>query len=134
MGTYYWDFFSENPKDHFSRNFPFKFFYSSPYNEPVPYVVGKKFFKRKVHANANFIADAYANFGYVGVLVVVFFFLIVLKLIDDFSYNKNKYVILSFLTMPFFSLTNMSFITVSMTHGLLFALLMIILYPEDKNG
>ncbi len=130
----YFDFFEKNPKDHFSRNFPFKLFYSSQYEEPIPYLMGKKYYgKKETHVNGNIIADAFANFGYAGVFVVWFLFMLILKFMDDFTRYKSLPLMISLFAMPFFSLTNMSFITVLITHGLLLALILAYFHPTKME-
>ena len=134
VGNYYWDFFSEHTRDHFSRNFPFKFFFAPEYEEPIPYVIGEKFFHSRVHANANFIADTFANTGYTGVVVVWLIFLFLLKFLDDFSTGKSLLLLTGLTGMSAFSLTNLSLVTVMMTHGFLLAIFLILIHPERNDA
>ena len=130
----YLDFFSTHPFNLFAENLPFRWFIKSNYTLPLPQVIGVNYWGNpETDANANMFADGFANGGILGIVVIFLLLLFVLKLTDDFSYNKDKLFVYGLLAMPFFSLTNSSLLSTLLTHGLLISILIIMfLKKEDK--
>ncbi len=58
--------------------------FGSPYRVEPPDLVGAQFFGRpETHANANWLADGYANFGYLGMVLASLVLIALLWTIDD---------------------------------------------------
>jgi len=66
LTTYYFEFFRDNPKAMLGHSI-LKGIVRSSYQTTPPFIIGEAFFGNpQMSANANFWADAFANFGYIG--------------------------------------------------------------------
>ena len=131
---YYYDFFSRHYVDWFAQHLPLNLFLSSNYRSPIPYVIGDYYFGGAVtSANANLFAAGYANLGTIGYLLVTFILVVVLRGLDHLSIGKNRYLVLSLVAMPMFSLTNGSLLTTLLTHGFLVGMMIVFLLPQDSR-
>ncbi len=92
------------------------------------------FNKPSGNANVNFWADAYANMGNAGVLVVTLLLFLLLWLYDSLSLRHTKAMAFLLLGMPLFALTNSSLLTVLLTHGWMLALLLLWLWPATRRS
>ncbi len=100
------------------------------YGRGPPQVIGDYLAPgQSLWANANFWADAFANFGYGGMFVFTLLLALVLWLYDSLAAGKRIGITVLILAMPTFSLTNSSLLTCLSTHGLGLALLVVALLP-----
>lgn len=121
--SYYFDFFSNNPKIYLSHSV-FGGFIDYPYDRLPPFIIGKEFFGRTdLAANANLWADSFANFGYIGILIFTLILAGILYLYDCISMNRNFMVSVVLMAMPAWSLVDTSLMTSILTHGILLAIL-----------
>lgn len=79
----YFDYFSQHDFARFSQNTLSKLLgVRSNYDIPVPYLIGDKYFsKPEMWTNAGFMADAYANLGIAGILLMAAVLVAVLMLL-----------------------------------------------------
>jgi hypothetical protein len=82
-------------------------------------------------ANANFWADAFANFGYGGMLIFSVLLGTILWLYDSLALGKRLGYSVLLIAMPTFSLTNSALLTCLATHGLGLALAVVALLPKQ---
>ncbi|WP_430536410.1 hypothetical protein [Listeria rocourtiae] len=130
--SYYFDFFSVNEQVHLSHSI-FSFFLSYPYEKLPAFLIGDYYFNRPdLAANANLWADAYANFGYFGIVVFTLLLCAVLYLYDSISTKHSLRFSALLMAMPTWSLVDTSFITAILTHGILLAFLLN--YLIDSQG
>lgn len=130
---YYCDYFSVNKYSYLSHSV-FKYFIKYPYDMPIPNIIGDNYLPYEgVYANANLWADAFANFGPVGILLFATLLFLLVKYIDNIAFGKNQYLTLSVLIMPVYSLSNSAMLTVMLTHGLLFAIFLVHFIPQHRN-
>lgn len=83
------------------------------------------------NANTGYIAYAYSNSGFFGMILMSLLFVFVLKLIDSLVKNNNKGIVFSILIYPMFVLNDGDLLTLLLTGGLF--LLFIILITIDLN-
>jgi len=129
----YVDFFSSHPKLMLSHSI-FKGFLPYKYFLSPPHLIGYYYYGQpEMNANAGFIADAFANFGYIGIFLFSLLLIIILVFIGFITSKKNKYLIASLFLMPFISLSNSSLLTTLLTHGLLFAMFLAFLLEKEAK-
>lgn len=131
LTAYYFDFFSHSPKAYLGYSFlkPFSWY---PYHTTPPSMIGQVYFEKDtMYANANFWADAYANFGYIGVLLYSVLLSWVLWVYDSVTSKKN--LLVSSLLIMIFSLNicNTSLFVSLFTNSFLFTTLLMYLQKED---
>lgn len=117
----------------------FSFIFDYKYDKPPPYLIGDFYFNRtEMSANANYMAAAYGDFGVFGTICVTLFCGLYFKLLNIIA-NSKKIVVTSCMLsiVPMWALLDSSFITVLITHGLIWILILFILLPKgflsDKN-
>ena len=129
----YVEFFSIHPKLLLSYSI-FKNFFIYKYSLSPPHLIGLYYYNNShMGANTGFIADAFANFGYLGMFWFSFLLIIIVIFIGFITYDKSIYLVASLFVMPFMSLVNSALLTVLWTHGLLFAMLLAFLLNKKTN-
>ncbi|MGC5324934.1 hypothetical protein [Brevibacillus sp. SYSU BS000544] len=129
---YYIEYFSENDKAYLGYSI-FKRFISYQYNLEPSNLIGKVYFGNPAtSANANIWADAFANFGFIGILLFTIILAIILWLYDSLSQERDFYITSLLLAVPAFSLSNASLLTCLITHGI--ALTLLVVYFVPKKG
>jgi hypothetical protein len=110
-------------------------FFRYPYSVDPPYLVGGAFFGDPgTHANANLLADGYANFGYPGILMECLVLTVLLWIADDVTRGIPRGVAASLFVMPALSLANAGVFTVMLTHGLMALILLCACMPRTGWG
>jgi len=131
LSFFYYDFFSKNGFIFLSAQRIFREFLKYPYSLNPPYLIASIYFnKPTMGANNGIVADAYMNFGFVGFILWAVLLVIILKLIDSFSKNKDARLTVATIAMPVIFLTNSALLTCLLTHGLLSALILLYLLPK----
>lgn len=102
------------------------------YYTDLPLEIGRIFFNN-ANANTGIISDGYAKMGIFGVFITALILLIILKIINIMSKQKNLLLIKVIVTKPIFVLINGSIFTSILTNGLLVSLLLITLIPYQKK-
>lgn len=125
----YHSYFDGQPKIHFSQSFLRPFIETSawaPYQvlvgEDVSDVAGN-------HANGNFAADAFANVGYLGVMLAYFVIAGIVTFYQRLAVHKHLQVAALGLVGPAFYLTNAGVHSAILSGGVTFSLILISLYP-----
>ncbi len=130
----YYDFFSKNGFIFLSGMRVFREFLKYPYSLDPPHLIGSVYFNMPtMGANNGIVADAYMNFGFVGFILWSVLLVIILKLIDSLSEDKDARLTIATITMSAMSLSNSALSTCLLTHGLLLALILLYLLPEKKR-
>jgi hypothetical protein len=130
----YYEFFTKFPQLRLSQSI-FKRFFENPYKLDAPFIVSRYVYKAPVmSANSNYISNAFANYGFLGILAFTLIIAIILVIIERISYNKvgKKYIIL-ITFCSFYALVNSALFTTLMTHGLIFALLLSFIFFKDEE-
>jgi len=130
----YHEYFSTNPKFEFSTSgFLGLFnFNNRLYQLEIPNLIGLIYFgTEKMSANTNIWADAYANHGYVLMLIVSALLAIILRLVDFTARGLSIRLVAPVLIMPAVTIINSSLIPVLLGHGLLLVYLLLLLMPRS---
>lgn len=132
---YYYDFFSQNYHTFLSQSAPFRWFLEYPYALGIPNLIGDVYFSNpETHANANMWADAFASFGVAGMFLFAMPLWILMNIIDNVSRGKNIYLVYALIIMPVRTLTDTSLLVALMTHGLLLAIILLMMLPKNREG
>lgn len=97
-----------------------------PYDQAVPPLIGWTYTGTEVGANAGWMADAYAQFGFAGMGVFAVLLALVLRLLDGVSAWTSRQVATAVVAVPAMALVNSGLLTVLLTHG--FGLAMLLLW------
>ena len=123
--------FSHDPQVHFSYSFLSPFLHY-PYQIGPPYVVAEHYFGvASMNANANLFADGYANFGWAGMAFESAILIAILLLANAFSRRVPLQAAAMVFVMPVVALSNTSVLTSLFTHGVVLALLILMLAPAE---
>jgi len=130
----YYDFFSKNVHTFLSHHQIFRVFLNYPYPLNPPHLIGEFYFNRpQMGANNGIYGDAYMNFGFIGLVLWAILLIIILKLIDSITKNRDIRITVSAIALPVISLTNSALLTCLLTHGLLLALIFVYLLPRERD-
>ncbi len=123
----HFDFFSKNAKLYYSEGIIGKLLnIGSPYDVSAGVLVNP----RGGNSNTGFIAYAYDNFGFLGMILITVVFIIVLKLIDSLAINKHKNLIFALYIYPMIVLNDGDLLTMLLTGGLWLLFLILFLYKN----
>lgn len=86
------------------------------------------------HANGNFMADGFANFGLLGPAILAVAVGVYLALYDRLAGAKGTHALTTIIVGPAISLTNGGFFTALLSHGLLVALVVAYFYPTSGHA
>ena len=130
---YYYEFFSIHPQARLGHSV-LKSIFSYPYAVEPPYIIASTYFhSAAMESNANLWADAYANFGYVGILVFSVLLAIVLWSYDSLSLRCDKRLAALAIGLPAFALANTGLLTALLTNGIGLVMLLVYLMPPNLN-
>jgi len=131
----YYDFFSANPFLFLSEHGVVKSLFHYSYDMSPGHLIAKTYFNRpETNAVNGIYADGFMNFGFLGMALwgcVLSFLLIV---VDALSRGKSFCFCFALMAMPAVVFTESGLLTVMLTHGFLFALLLLYLAPVETEG
>jgi O-antigen polymerase len=130
---YYYEFFSTHPKALLGHSI-FKSFVNYPYMLEPRQMIGYVYYHDSgMSANANLWADAYANFGYAGILCFTLLLAGVMWLYDSSSDGRSLYVAALVIALPAFAVANSGLLTSLLTHGIGLAIVLMYLMPTAAD-
>jgi O-antigen polymerase len=128
----YLAFFSTNGPDFFSHS-ALAGIVRSHYDAPPPLLIARAYYHLSYSANANFLADGYANLGFAGVVVMACIVGGLLYLASSVTDVVTVAPAGAMLILPLTSLANSAGFATITTHGLGLAVLLVILYPRAER-
>jgi len=129
----YYDFFKENGFLYFSNRKWFPKIIDYPYSLPVQLVVNQG--KSEGWANTGFLANAYAHFGFAGMIVYSIIVGIIFSYIDYFSKKHLPMLLcIAIMVTPLFSLISADLPTALLNHGILIGMVMLWLMSSSSWG
>jgi uncharacterized membrane protein YciS (DUF1049 family) len=129
VGWYFYDYFAAHPKFHLSHSV-LSWLFSSGYVEDPPQLVGRVYFPKTLpSANAHFWADAFANFGFAGIIVFTIVMAFFLLIVDGLGQRRDIRVFGPMLAIAGGSLASSALLTTLLTIGLGFGCLLMALMP-----
>jgi O-antigen polymerase len=106
-------------------------FYDYPYAKEPPFLVGAAFFgDPDTHANANLLADGFANFGYLGMVAACLVAVVLLWAVDDAAEGLPLGFSCLAVLMPALALADSGILTTMLTHGFLATIVVMALAPR----
>lgn len=133
----YLDFFTDNPKlllTDSALGWIKRFGFVGPYdNEPISRLIGRIYYNNiNMNASSGTIADAYANFGWLGILIYPFLLMLLFRLMDKYSYGIESRILIPIIVSMSILLLNGNIFSVMTTYGYIFALLYIAIFPKKS--
>ncbi|MEQ9402635.1 MAG: hypothetical protein RIM99_03535 [Cyclobacteriaceae bacterium] len=130
LTAFYYDFFSSNEHIFLGHSIlsPISKY---PYDLSPPLLMGEVYWNdASTSANAHFFADAFANFGFIGIIYFAIILGGILWVFDSFAANRNIVIYGTIIAMPAFSLSNSALFVVLGTHGFGILMILMFLYPR----
>ena len=113
------DAFDGREKANFGDVNVIRWFVDSPYSQTQPFIVGSWFSgDSQSSANANFFADGFGNFGYVGMAIETMLFVVILWMLNATLRYLPMPIVLSLLALPTLALSNAAAFTSIFSHGM----------------
>jgi hypothetical protein len=107
-------------------------FVRAPHQQEPPDLVGAEFFGNpSTHANASWLADGYANFGYPGMLAATVVLILLLWAVDDATRGLSAAFACMLFVVPALSLAESAILTAILTHGFFAMIVLCALAPRD---
>ena len=131
----YFTFFSMHPIDFYRQSLFSKIGWGSYYSMPIANVIGLgSLGDASIYANNGLFADAFANLGHIGTLVMPIVIVSFLRFIDYCSEGLGIALASPLFVGAAYTLFSSSFFTVLITHGLLINCVVAYLLPRDGDG
>ena len=130
LGNIYFNYFQEHELDYLRSSILRRFGLTSPYPEGIPVVMGQVVYGRVSNANTGLCGDAFANFGWLSLLIYPLVIVITFKLLERLSRtidDKMKFLISFLIAYTFIS---GSYFTNLWTNGILILGLLMYTYPN----
>ena len=124
----YFDFFSQYPYVYWANNFFTFGLIDYPYDIPSAKIIGEFAYNSyETSANTGWIGSGFMQAGYIGLFIYSLIIGFVIAFIDALSHKINTGFCIAFIMIPMLTLfTSSDLPTTFITHGLLFALVIII--------
>lgn len=135
--AFYFDFFSMNPHVLLGHSV-LDWAVTYPYEARPAMVIGDAYYGHvqgpiDVSANANLWADAYANFGILGILFFTAILGGFLWILDSVAKGASLKISTLLLAYPAYMLVNTKLQTTLLTHGLVLVLVILYILPRQTN-
>ena len=129
----YHEFFTTHPKVMLSHSVLGTWF-DYPYAASPPSLISDRYYANPEGSpNTGMLADAYMNFGYAGVVMLLFLVSFLLRLVRWIAERRDKRLVLSLVVIPIFTWVNSGFLTSFMTSGMALGLLGAFFLPLSRG-
>ena len=131
----YYDFFSINPHTLWAESKLTFGLVDYPYDLTATHLIGYAFFDNAdTGANTGWLGSGYMHLGFLGMVLYAVIIGVLLGACDMISKKNNLRLVVAILTIPFLAACNSSDLpTAMLTHGLLFALLLVWIIRTKQN-
>lgn len=110
-------------------------FLDYPYTLNPPKLIGLSYFgSADQAANTGIVADAFMNFGAFGVILWAALLSAVLVIVEKVSYGRRKALVYPLIILAFYNMLNGAFLTSLLTHGVIFAALLVATLRPEESG
>jgi hypothetical protein len=131
---YYYQYFAAVPKTHLAYGITGWLLGESSVVPPPAQIAQAAYHGSVVDPDANLWADAYANFGVIGVIGSAFVLAAFLWYYDRCSRNASHVIATVLIVIPSLSLANSALLTSLLTHGMLLALVFVAWLPRSSQA
>jgi len=129
----YLEFFFNNDFIYWSNSI-LKTFFNYPYEYKYPAIIGNYLGYPGMNANSGFISTGYMHAGVWGIILYTTILSIVFNIINNLITSNNKFVTISVIIVPIYTLFVISDLpTTMLTHGLFISIILIWLYNGKNN-
>lgn len=125
----YFEYFSNNGFVFLSHSIFESLFSNSVYEKHPILIIGEQYYNSN-WPNTGYLADAFMNFGYIGMLVFSIIFSVILKIFDSFALNIGKESITAVSILFVFYFISGGLLTSLLNGGVIFFLLILLLSPK----
>jgi len=132
LSFYYYDFFSKHQLMYLAESH-LNPFLSTLYDIPIPKLIGQIYFHSECWANTCYLADAYMNFGFLGIFLFSAILGIVFIILDSIVAKTDITIAVGATIVPILSLTNGALFTTLGTSGLLLGMIIVWLYSQRES-
>ncbi len=129
LGYGYFDFFSNHELDLYRQGFLGRLGFSSPYSEGIAVIIGEQYYIGG-NANSGLLADAFANFGMLGVIAIPFAVVVILRILEACSTGVSNVIVDSCALIIAYRMVNSFLPTILLTHGVLLLLVFMYFIPR----
>jgi len=130
---YYYDFFSHHQLMYLAGSHLNPFF-ANPYGMRITNMIGSLYYGQPgMSVNTGYLADAYMNFGALGIVIFSVFLGVFLVILDSLGKRTNTAIAVAAIAIPLVTLVNSAFFTTLLTHGFLLSMLVLWLYSRRPS-
>lgn len=132
LGYQYYDFFKNRELLYLRESIFGRLGFEKPYDMYTVNIIGDIYYKNpESNANTGLCGDAFANFGWVSLLMYPLIIILLLRLLDKCTINLEVKPLMTICVLYSITLTNASLFTMLLTNGFLFMCFYIFIYPRD---
>ena len=134
LSTFYFDFFSKNSPDFWRQSIMRWLGFKSQYTENISYIIGETYFNDSLMmANNGMIGDAFANFGWIGIIFFPLLLVLSFKLLDGCAKGISIRVTFMLAIIYGMNFTNGAFWARMLTSGFMFVYIITLTIPRDNK-
>lgn len=135
LGKEYYDFFGTNGFDYLRSSILRRFGLESPYTVGIPQTIGQYVYSNsETNANTGLCGDAFANFGWLSLLLYPLLLVTTFKLLEKAMGAMDKRLIVAVAFVMSYTFMSGSYFTNLLTNGvILFIVLMFLQSPNNIN-
>ncbi len=131
ISNQYYMYFNQHSFDFFTNGIMNWAGFKSIYPDSVSNILGNSFYNASTNLNNGLIGDAFANLGYLGVLIMPVILVITFRIMDAFTYKTSRNVIFGFVVFYMMKFINGFWSTNLLSGG--FLILIVFLYFMQSN-
>ncbi len=133
ISSKYFDFFSNHVPDYFRKSFLRHLGLASPYSEEIPRMIGRLYMgNEQTNANNGLIADAIANMGYLGVVIMPILVVYVMRILDRSASGLDIKVYITIAIGQATLLMNSFLASAFLTSGVLITIVVLRIIDRDR--
>ena len=133
LSEYYYRFFRYNSTDLFRQGVIGKLGFDTIYSQKIVNVIGNNFETQAVNCNNGLMADAWANLGIIGIIVMPIIMVYCMRLLDFASHRIDVRLIIGIVAYYALSFANSQWSTVLLTHGFILMCLLLLFFPREQK-
>jgi hypothetical protein len=129
----FYDYFTNHELLFWRDSIVHKIGFKSPYPFSVPNLIARVYYSDALgNANNGLCGDAFANFGWFGLMILPLLIVIFCKFSDACSKHLDSRILLTAAVIFAMGFTNCSFFMLLLSNGFLFASILLYILPEQK--